>query len=62
MSEVRSLISRIEEARSTLNKLIKDKNDLVNPEVVRASKELDILLNIYNKYSSRYGDYIKLCL
>jgi hypothetical protein len=62
MGKVNSLISRIDEARGTLNKLIESNNDLINPKVVKASKNLDTLLNLYSKCSNQNREYIKLCL
>jgi hypothetical protein len=50
MDEVKSLILRIDLARSILDKLIDDKQDLLHPEVISASVQLDNLLNLYNEF------------
>lgn len=42
------LLKRIEDLRSKLY-LISQGKDLVDPEVVQMSQELDTLLNIYNR-------------
>lgn len=48
MTELKKLICKIENLRKELNALILEKQDLLDPDVVSASKKLDEALNEYN--------------
>lgn len=51
MSEVEKLLNNVELLRNQLDKLIQDKNcNLLDSEVILASKILDVALNQYNKF------------
>ena len=43
------LSGKIQNLRKYIHKLIEKKNDLLDPEVLTASKMLDAVLNEYNK-------------
>jgi len=47
MSDVKIILSEIQKLRSDLNRLTKDKSDLIDPEVIYVSQKLDIFLNKY---------------
>ena len=49
MTELEEIIYKIEELRKELNKLILEKQDLLDNDVVLASKRLDEALNEYEK-------------
>lgn len=42
------LLKKIEEVRDEMNKLIREDNKLLNPQVIKLSQKLDKLLNEYN--------------
>lgn len=48
MDKIEQLMLRIDEMRKQMNDLIQEKENLVDPEVVAASQELDSVLNDYN--------------
>lgn len=48
MPELEELLKRVEELRGRLNEL-GNKKDLIDPEVIQASKKLDEVLNEYQK-------------
>ncbi|MBC2581305.1 aspartyl-phosphate phosphatase Spo0E family protein [Clostridium sp. DJ247] len=47
--ETGKLIIKIDEMREIMCKLIQEKSDLIDPEIVAVSQELDSVLNKYNK-------------
>jgi len=49
VTELEEIIYKIEELRKELNKLILEKQDLLDNDVVLASKRLDEALNEYEK-------------
>lgn len=52
MSSVKNfenLIKRINETRNYLNDMIKEKSNLLDPEIIAVSQSLDSILNEYNK-------------
>lgn len=48
MCETKNITEKIEEVRNKMNDLIKEKGDLLDPEVIIASQMLDSVLNEYN--------------
>lgn len=48
MGSIEEMNRRICDLRQALQELIKQKKDLVDPLVVAASQELDVVLNEYN--------------
>jgi hypothetical protein len=52
MEKTNDNINEINEIRTLLNTLIMNKSSLQDPEIVRTSKKLDILLNEYEKKNS----------
>jgi stage 0 sporulation regulatory protein len=48
MCETKNITEKIEEVRKKMNDLIKEKGDLLDPEVIIASQMLDAVLNEYN--------------
>lgn len=48
MDKIDKLMLEIDEMRKQMNDLIKEKENLVDPEVVTASQKLDSVLNDYN--------------
>ncbi len=48
MTKLNELIYKIEDLRKELNTLILEKQDLLDPDVVAASKKLDDALNEYD--------------
>lgn len=48
MSNKELLLKKIEEIRALMNKLIEEKDELIDPEIVEVSQQLDRLLNEYN--------------
>ncbi|HHY05189.1 MAG TPA: aspartyl-phosphate phosphatase Spo0E family protein [Thermoanaerobacterales bacterium] len=48
MCETKNITEKIEEVRNKMNDLIKEKGDLLDPEVIIASQMLDAVLNEYN--------------
>jgi stage 0 sporulation regulatory protein len=48
MCETKNITEKIEEVRKKMNDLIKEKGDLLDPEVIIASQMLDSVLNEYN--------------
>ena len=53
MTELNELIFKIEELRKELNTLILEKQDLLDPDVIAASKKLDDALNKYNNMKKK---------
>ena len=49
MADIYTIIDDIEILRAKLSNLIQTKNDLLDPEVLEASKLLDNAINDYNK-------------
>ncbi|MCH3965146.1 MAG: aspartyl-phosphate phosphatase Spo0E family protein [Clostridium sp.] len=49
MSNIKDILLEMQELRKHLNDLVKQKNNLLNPEVIAASKMLDSLLNEYSR-------------
>ncbi|GAA0732624.1 aspartyl-phosphate phosphatase Spo0E family protein [Clostridium oceanicum] len=49
MSEIKEIIKNIEHLRKHMDSLIKEGKDLLDPEVIVASQQLDAILNKYNK-------------
>lgn len=47
MAELKNILNRIYEAREDINKLVVQKHNLNDPEVISASEELDELINLY---------------
>jgi stage 0 sporulation regulatory protein len=47
MAEVKSILNRINELRENINNLVVQKRDLLDPEVLLVSEELDELVNFY---------------
>lgn len=52
MAEIEEVVAEIEDLRKRLNELIKEKKDLLDPQVIVASQMLDAILNEYNKVVS----------
>ncbi|WMJ82040.1 aspartyl-phosphate phosphatase Spo0E family protein [Clostridium sp. MB40-C1] len=50
MSKEELLLKKIEEVRSLMNQLVSEKSELIDPELVKLSQRLDILLNEYNSF------------
>lgn len=48
MTEHDDLLKKIEKLKLCLNKLISEKNNLQDKEIIKISKTLDLLLNEYN--------------
>ncbi|MCY6958307.1 aspartyl-phosphate phosphatase Spo0E family protein [Clostridium brassicae] len=53
MSKEELLLKKIEEVRSLMHQLVSEKSALVDPELVKLSQKLDILLNEYNSFIRR---------
>lgn len=53
MAELNKLICKIENLRKKLNDLILEKQDLLDPDVIDASKKLDEALNEYAKMKKK---------
>lgn len=54
MSELKALLQDIEKLRDRLYNLINDRNaDLQDPEVIKASHELNLAINKYNELINR---------
>lgn len=53
MSELEKLLGKIEETRTKLIQLLNKKENLLDPEVIAASKMLDSILNEYNDIISK---------
>ena len=53
MTELNKLICKIKELRKELNTLILEKQDLLDPDVIAASKKLDDVLNEYNNMKKK---------
>ncbi|AKN29633.1 transposase [Clostridium carboxidivorans P7] len=49
MDRVEQLLKKIEETRTYMNDLIKEKSDLLDPEVIIVSQMLDSILDEYYK-------------
>ncbi len=50
MSEIREILKKIHILREDLNRLIKsNQGDLADPQILEASKKLDLVLNEYNR-------------
>ncbi|ERI94509.1 Spo0E like sporulation regulatory protein [Clostridiales bacterium oral taxon 876 str. F0540] len=49
MTNIEELALKIEELRSLMQELMKEKDNLIHPEVITASQNLDDLLNEYNE-------------
>jgi stage 0 sporulation regulatory protein len=47
MAEVKNILNRINELRENINSLVVQKHDLLDPEVLYVSEELDELVNFY---------------
>jgi len=48
MTERDNLLNKIEELRTCLNKLVSEKENLQDEEILKLSKALDLVLNEYN--------------
>ena len=54
MSEIQELIKDIENLKEILNKLINKKElDLQDPEIIKASQELNIAITKYNDFITK---------
>ncbi|HHY24378.1 MAG TPA: aspartyl-phosphate phosphatase Spo0E family protein [Clostridiaceae bacterium] len=53
VTELNKLICKIKELRKELNTLILEKQDLLDPDVIAASKKLDDVLNEYNNMKKK---------
>ncbi|QEK11034.1 aspartyl-phosphate phosphatase Spo0E family protein [Crassaminicella thermophila] len=49
MDNIHEINLKIQRLRKKLHKLIDEKNDNLNPEIIKISQMLDILLNEYYK-------------
>lgn len=49
MPELKELIDKIQGLRNYMHELMVTKGDLIDPEIIAVSKEIDILLNEYEK-------------
>ena len=49
LAEIDKLMLKIESLRENLNRIIKEGKDLKHPDVLKASKKLDKILNKYQK-------------
>lgn len=47
VAEIEQLLKMIEELRNYIHTLIDNKNNILDPEILAASKMLDVLLNEY---------------
>lgn len=56
MAELNKLICKIENLRKKLNDLILEKQDLLDPDVIDASKKLDEALNEYAKMKKKQNN------
>ncbi len=55
MGKLQNINRKINELREILHKLIEEKANLLDHEIILASKELDNALNEYNKLISKMG-------
>lgn len=53
MDRVEQLLKKIDETRTYMNDLIREKSDLLDPEVIIASQMLDSILDEYYKIIQR---------
>lgn len=49
MTECDNLLKKIEELKLCLNKLISEKDNLQDKEIIKLSKTLDLVINEYNQ-------------
>lgn len=56
MAKIRELAQKIDDTRKCMNEIIKQKGDLLDPEVIIASQKLDSILNEYYKILSKTID------
>lgn len=49
MSDLKKICTKIQAMRDEMQNLIEQKNSLLDPEVLTASRMLDVMLNEYNK-------------
>ena len=47
------LLKKIQDLREYMNKLIDEKDSLLDPEIIKVSKMIDTLLNEYEKNTSK---------
>lgn len=50
---LKKIEQKIKYLKEDIHKMIEEKNNLLDPEVIRVSQELDIVLNQYNTYLNR---------
>ncbi len=53
MTERDNLLNKIEELRLCLNKLVSEKENLQDEEILNLSKALDLVLNEYNEITKK---------
>ncbi|SHH56653.1 aspartyl-phosphate phosphatase Spo0E family protein [Sporanaerobacter acetigenes] len=56
MCEVKDIAEQIEKIRKDMNELLKEKSDLLDPEVVAVSQMLDSVLNEYYRILNQSMD------
>lgn len=56
MSEIEDVLEQVEKVREKMNKMLKEKGDLLDPEVIAASQMLDSVLNEYYKILNKKVD------
>ncbi|PAB60301.1 aspartyl-phosphate phosphatase Spo0E family protein [Anaeromicrobium sediminis] len=55
MNQVEQIIYELEELRGQLNGLIKEKTELMEPQIIETSQKLDRVLNRYDKLINNLG-------
>jgi chaperonin cofactor prefoldin len=53
MPDTKALLAKIQELRQQLNILIAEKDDLQDDEIIKVSKELDVILITYERMINR---------
>ena len=56
MSEMKEIMEQVEKVREEMHKMLKEKGDLLDPEVIAASQMLDSVLNEYYKILNKKVD------
>ena len=56
MCEIKDIAEKIEKVRKEMNELLKEKSDLLDPEVVAVSQMLDSVLNEYYRILNQSMD------
>ena len=53
MNEIKNIVEKIQQIKENINKLIEEKENLQDEEILTESSKLDILLNKYNNLLTR---------